>query len=162
MFLSVTDEPEHGAASTLSRIYSFASISASQAGPNPTFYLVAIFLVYTGFVRRRWVFSISLLPSSRLSGLPAGVRRTAERAFCGLFQLVFPDDCRDCSEPLTNISRIPVCQRCLKDPQPLTAEFYCSDCRMPFVNAFPLDRDGRCALCRLGHSGFDAAYTYGS
>ncbi len=33
---------------------------------------------------------------------------------------------------------------------------------MPFVNRFPLDDSGRCALCRLGLHGFDAVYSYGS
>lgn len=33
---------------------------------------------------------------------------------------------------------------------------------MPFLNRFPLDEQGRCALCRLGLSGFDAVYSYGS
>ena len=33
---------------------------------------------------------------------------------------------------------------------------------MPFVNGFPLDETGRCALCRLGLRGFDAVYSYGS
>jgi ComF family protein len=33
---------------------------------------------------------------------------------------------------------------------------------MPFVNRFPLDETGRCALCRLGLRGFDAVYSYGS
>ena len=33
---------------------------------------------------------------------------------------------------------------------------------MPFVNSFPLDETGRCALCRLGLQGFDAVYSYGS
>jgi ComF family protein len=33
---------------------------------------------------------------------------------------------------------------------------------MPFVSPFPLDADGKCALCRLGVSGFDAVYSYGS
>lgn len=33
---------------------------------------------------------------------------------------------------------------------------------MPFANRFPLDESGRCALCRLGASGFDEVYTYGS
>lgn len=30
------------------------------------------------------------------------------------------------------------------------------------MNAFPLDEYGRCALCRLGLIGFDAAYSYGT
>jgi ComF family protein len=33
---------------------------------------------------------------------------------------------------------------------------------MPFVNRFPLDETGRCALCRLGLQSFDAVYSYGS
>jgi ComF family protein len=35
-------------------------------------------------------------------------------------------------------------------------------CRTPFQNAFPLDSEGRCALCRHGVRGFDAAYSFGS
>jgi len=42
------------------------------------------------------------------------------------------------------------------------AEFYCQSCRTPFLNHFPLDEQGRCALCRNGVRGFDAAYCYGS
>ena len=37
----------------------------------------------------------------------------------------------------------------------------CASCRAPFTNAFPLDETGRCALCRQGLAGFDAAYTFG-
>jgi ComF family protein len=33
---------------------------------------------------------------------------------------------------------------------------------MPFVNRFPLDETGRCAMCRLGLRGFDAVCSYGS
>ncbi len=81
---------------------------------------------------------------------------------CGLFQLVFPDDCRVCGEPLREISRIPVCGACLREPQALITEYFCRDCKAPFVNPFPLDDAGRCSLCRLGLTGFDAAYTFGS
>ena len=59
-------------------------------------------------------------------------------------------------------ARIPVCRECLKAPQPLSAEFFCVSCRTPFQNAFPLDAEGRCALCRHGLRGFDAAYCFGS
>lgn len=34
-------------------------------------------------------------------------------------------------------------------------------CRSPFQNRFPLDEQGRCALCRRGVRGFDAAYSFG-
>jgi len=42
------------------------------------------------------------------------------------------------------------------------AEYFCRDCRTPFHSHFPLDEDGRCALCRLGLNGFDAAYSFGA
>lgn len=78
-----------------------------------------------------------------------------------LFNLVFPDDCRVCSSPLQNVSRIPVCPACLSNPRPFVPEYFCSECHAPFLNAAPLDEDGKCALCRHGLSGFDAAFSYG-
>jgi ComF family protein len=50
----------------------------------------------------------------------------------------------------------------MESPEPLSAEFFCSSCRTPFENSFPLDDTGRCALCRSGLRGFDAAYSYGA
>lgn len=44
----------------------------------------------------------------------------------------------------------------------MQAEYFCSSCRTPFLNRFPLDFEGRCALCRSGLRGFDAAYCFGS
>jgi ComF family protein len=63
---------------------------------------------------------------------------------------------------LREVTRIPVCRRCLKEPEPLSAEFFCVSCRTPFRNVFPLDDLGRCALCRGGLRGFDAAYCFGA
>lgn len=60
------------------------------------------------------------------------------------------------------MTRIPVCKACLSKPEPLNAEYFCICCRTPFLNQFPLDEQGRCALCKLGLSGFDAAYSFGS
>jgi ComF family protein len=57
---------------------------------------------------------------------------------------------------------VPVCADCLKDPAPLSAEFFCLNCRTPFLNSFPLDSEGRCMLCRNGRRGFDEAFCYGS
>ncbi len=50
----------------------------------------------------------------------------------------------------------------MRPPEPFQAEYYCASCRTPFQNRFPLDAEGRCALCRFGLRGFDAAYCYGS
>ena len=60
------------------------------------------------------------------------------------------------------MSRIPLCAECLRPPEPFQAEYYCRSCRTPFLNAFPLDAEGHCALCREGVRGFDAAYCFGS
>jgi len=94
--------------------------------------------------------------------MPRGVLRAAKRAGCGLLNLILPDQCRVCGESLHEFSRIPVCGRCLHEPPPFVAEYFCSACRAPFVNPFPLDETGRCMLCRMGLQGFDAVYTYGS
>jgi competence protein ComFC len=75
---------------------------------------------------------------------------------------VFPDDCRVCGKPLRQISRVPVCRPCLKAPEPFSPDYFCISCRTPFQNGFPLDSEGRCALCRSGLRGFDAAYCFGS
>ncbi|MGB9456446.1 MAG: ComF family protein [Bryobacteraceae bacterium] len=66
-----------------------------------------------------------------------------------------------CGRPLHEVSHIPVCPACLCEPAPLDAEFFCVSCRTPFQNRFPLDEEGRCALCRGGLRGFDAAYSFG-
>ena len=57
---------------------------------------------------------------------------------------------------------MPVCSTCLSVPEPLAAEYFCVSCRTPFLNHFPLDEEGRCALCRSGLRGFDFAYCFGS
>lgn len=86
------------------------------------------------------------------------VRKT--RAAC--FNLIFPDDCRLCEQPLTGISRIPVCASCLALPQPLSSEFFCQSCKTPFVEPYSLDERGLCAVCRESLVNFDAAYSFGS
>jgi ComF family protein len=62
---------------------------------------------------------------------------------------------------LEDISRVPVCRACLAKPEPLAADYLCVQCRAPFLSRFPLDDEGRCALCRRGVRGFDAAYSFG-
>jgi len=55
-----------------------------------------------------------------------------------------------------------VCPLCLQSLEPLSAEYFCVDCRTPFLNPAPLDSDGRCRLCRLGLRQFDTVYSFGS
>jgi len=93
--------------------------------------------------------------------MPRGVSDAVKKAACGLLNLLLPGECRVCGSHLNEFSRIPVCAACLKAPEPMQADYFCSACRMPFLNRYPLDETGRCALCRLGVQGFDAVYTYG-
>jgi ComF family protein len=79
-----------------------------------------------------------------------------------LFSLFFPDDCRLCNRPLTEITRYPVCQACIERIEPLAAEYFCAVCRTPFISAHSLDDSGRCPFCVEGTRGFDAAYCFGS
>jgi ComF family protein len=85
-----------------------------------------------------------------------------KRVVCGLLDLLFPDECRLCHQPLHEVSRIPVCASCLSEPEPLAAEFFCATCHTPFVNRAPLDEAGQCSLCRLGLNGFDQVYSFGA
>ena len=62
---------------------------------------------------------------------------------------------------MQDFSRVPVCRACLAKPEPLAADYYCVQCRAAFLSRFPLDDQGRCALCRRGVRGFDAAYSFG-
>lgn len=90
------------------------------------------------------------------------MRLAVKRISGFLFNLVFPDTCRLCEEPLTGISRVPVCPACLALPAPLTAERFCRTCSAPFMNRYSLDEDGNCPACRAGGVSFDAAYVFGS
>ena len=94
--------------------------------------------------------------------MPVGLAHYFARLPSHLFALLLPDDCRVCGQPLKDVSRVPVCRPCLGVPAPLTADYFCVSCRAPFVNRFPLDDSGRCALCRGNLQGFDAAYCFGA
>lgn len=106
--------------------------------------------------------------ATRPAVTPGSALLAARRVVCGLVDLVFPDDCRVCEQPLVlnqppyQLSRIPVCSRCLKTPELFRAEFFCVTCRTPFVNRAPLDDADQCSLCRLGLNGFDQVYSFGA
>ena len=55
-----------------------------------------------------------------------------------------------------------MCHACLRVPAPLAAGHFCVSCRTPFLNSFPLDEEGRCALCRTNSRGFDAVFSFGA
>ena len=78
----------------------------------------------------------------------------------GLFSVLFPSDCRICSTPLDNISRIPVCGECLAAIRPLRAP-QCVICGDRLAAAMLLMGDGRCSNCRDSTPDFDRAVSFG-
>jgi ComF family protein len=92
----------------------------------------------------------------------APVAGWAERVAASLFFTFFPADCRICSAPLIEISRLPVCENCVREPRLLSGVF-CGVCGE--ACDFPAGLDpaaARCRLCRKAHPPFDRAVAYGS
>jgi ComF family protein len=86
--------------------------------------------------------------------------RTAE----SIFSVLFPSNCRICSEPLLNISRLPVCPECL-DAIHSEAAKVCNVCGERVLSSYAFtDDDGllRCPVCRRIERPFDRAVAYGS
>jgi len=81
-----------------------------------------------------------------------------------VFATLFPSDCRFCRAPLTNISRLPVCQACLSEIQPIEGTV-CSVCgerlQTPFADGNGPE-EARCGLCRKLTPPFVKAVAYGS
>jgi ComF family protein len=84
-----------------------------------------------------------------------------------LFATLFPSDCRLCGTPLTNISRLPVCEECLVRITPVRAEV-CDLCGelLPDTNLFgTAEQPGplrTCGLCKRVPPPFAKAAAYGS
>ena len=66
-----------------------------------------------------------------------------------------------CGEILRHAGRLPYCESCLRSPEPMTAEHFCTRCRTPFLSDAPLDQEGVCRRCRSGLTGYDFAYSFG-
>ncbi len=84
--------------------------------------------------------------------------------FCeSLFTSLFPSDCRICSTPLTNVSRLPVCAECLAEIQPISGKL-CDLCgeRLPGLHAAFADERARCPICRKVRPPYAQAVAYGS
>jgi len=90
---------------------------------------------------------------SRCSGIAAA-----------LFTTLFPADCRLCGAPLTNISRLPVCQECLSALRPI-AGGVCAICGERLVSPYAFssgDGEPICGLCRRAEPPYAKAAAYGS
>lgn len=77
-----------------------------------------------------------------------------------IFSVFFPSDCRLCSIPLVNVSRLPVCQECLDSIQPIRVP-QCVQCGERLLPAQLLMGDGHCQGCRDFEPEFDRAVSFG-
>ncbi|HSS98911.1 MAG TPA: ComF family protein [Terriglobales bacterium] len=117
--------------------------------------------------RRRFVFSSSTDPTrrprERTAAQPGVLLSWINIAAESLFATLFPANCRLCSAPLINISRLPVCEECLLEIRPI-AGGTCSVCGERIVSPYILagDGDSKCGLCRRLDPPYTKAVAYGS
>lgn len=81
-----------------------------------------------------------------------------------LFATLFPGDCRLCGNPLTNISRLPVCDQCLSSLTRIEGTV-CAICGERLTSPYTLsaeDGGARCGLCRRAQPPYVKAAAYGS
>ncbi len=77
-----------------------------------------------------------------------------------LFTAFFPATCRLCTCPLSSVSRLPVCDQCLANVQPLDTSLccVCGDA-LPAIPAGTIER--RCTTCTEEPPAFEKAFAYG-
>jgi len=86
------------------------------------------------------------------------------RIAAAVFATLFPSDCRLCGIPLTNISRLPVCEECLSTLHPIAGGL-CSICGERLISPYAFssgDGEPLCGLCRRAEPVFVKAAAYGS
>jgi ComF family protein len=92
-----------------------------------------------------------------------GLADFAERAAATLFFTFFPSDCRLCTAPLIQISRLPVCTDCLMGLRPLKGS-HCIVCgeavQVQIADAIG-GGEARCMLCQRVDPPFERAVAYG-
>lgn len=99
-------------------------------------------------------------PSSPLQSVPALLKLTAE----SLFATLFPADCRVCNQPLTKISRLPVCTFCLLNIHPFTGLqcFLCGELLISRVlPGQPQEPSVLCGICQKVPPTFERAVAFG-
>jgi ComF family protein len=78
-----------------------------------------------------------------------------------LFATVFPADCRLCGAPLTNISRLPVCEACIAAIIPITGPT-CEACGEGLAQSNPWDKVTLCGSCQEELPPYRKAVAYGA
>lgn len=120
---------------------------------------------------RRFVFSSSG-DQTRARSLGSDPSSTALRAFLprammgiaeSLFTTFFPADCRICNNPLSSISRLPVCTKCLGTIHPITGTL-CSVCGERILTPYLAGQDAgpQCGVCRQAGPKYERAVAFGS
>ena len=97
--------------------------------------------------------------NSLVSSLAAGASGIA----ASLFATLFPADCRICGTPLTNISRLPVCDQCLSSMTRIEGNL-CAICGERLTRPYALsveEGEARCELCRRAAPLYVKAAAYG-
>ena len=79
----------------------------------------------------------------------------------GLFTALFPSNCRICGNPLTNISRLPVCHDCILSIRPLACPT-CEICGEGLRDLNPAPGHAICAACEEEPPTFDRAVAFGA
>ena len=102
-------------------------------------------------------------PDQRLQGLGRSALLVSSLRYTAssLFSVLFPSDCRICSLPLTNISRLPVCPECLEANDPLQGPT-CAICGERMFGFGPNSNEQLCGECLKEHPAFEKASAYGS
>jgi len=83
---------------------------------------------------------------------------TLARSF---FATVFPADCRICNTPLTNISRLPVCETCISNIAAITGPT-CDSCGEGLTRTNPVGDVTLCGACQDELPPYHKAVAYGA
>jgi ComF family protein len=83
---------------------------------------------------------------------------TLARSF---FATVFPADCRICGQPLTNVSRLPVCEACVAAILPIAGPT-CEACGEALAQTNPWEKLTLCGVCQEELPPYQKAVAYGA
>ena len=83
---------------------------------------------------------------------------TLARSF---FATIFPADCRLCGQPLTNISRLPVCGACIAAILPIAGPT-CEACGEGLAQTNPWEKVTLCGVCQEELPPYQKAVAYGA
>lgn len=106
---------------------------------------------------------------AKRSALGSWLSSRARTVAQSLFATFFPSGCRLCNAPLTNLSRLPVCESCLSAIHPIQGTV-CAVCGERLMSPYLVNSDesssvpsnSLCGLCRRVTPSYARAVAYGS